>query len=457
MNMKKWLLVGVLGLFILGVAAVAYKMYRRPVARSKNMRVAERSLYTATGTAPGATTFAAAEDWPRWRGPRGDGISRETNLAEKWPEDGPPRLWSAEVGLGYSSPVAVAGRIYLFTTAEGNDTLTCFDAASGKILWNISDVPGWIRSYEGTRATPTIEGNRIYTLGGMGELVCRDVANGNVVWRVNILKDKGSKPLQWGTASSPLIAGNLVFVQGGESGPVAYAVDKTSGSIAWKSGHAGPAGYAALMLIDVSGTPQLICFAGDALLAMDPATGGTIWKEAWPTQYGVNGTTPVYRDGHLFVSSAYDKGCMMLRVEPKGPKKLWENRNVESRFQGMVLDGDALYANSEGVVKCLSWPDGKVLWQSSEPGLNKGGSMVRIPGDRMILMSERGELTLARVTPEKIEIISQAKVFDQGSETWSTPLIYGGRLYAKAETEFVCFDVSAGRASSQSSPTADTK
>jgi outer membrane protein assembly factor BamB len=185
---------------------------------------------------------------------------------------------------------------------------------------------------------------------------------------------------------------------------------------------------------------------------MDPATGRTLWTEAWPTKYGVNGATPVYRDGHLFVSSAYGKGCMMLHVTPTGATKLWENKDLQSRFQGMVLDGDVLYANSESTVKCMAWPDGKILWQSRQPGLNAGGSLVRLPGDRMILMSERGELTLAKATPEKLEIITSVKVFDQGQEIWSTPLVYGGRLYAKGKTEFTCFDVSAGAGGSTSQP-----
>ena len=442
MNLKRLVLVGCVGAVFLGLAAVGYKWYRRPVAKSKDLRVVERSVYTGAPWAPARTV---AEDWPRWRGPRGDGISRETNLAERWPETGPPRLWTAEVGLGYASPVAVAGRVYLFTLTGAKDTLTCFDADSGRILWNVQDSPGWTRSYEGTRATPTIEADRIYTFGGSGDLVCRNLADGAAVWKINILQTKGSDPLRWGTSSSPLISGNHVYVQGGQTGPVAMAVDKTSGKVAWQSQATGQAGYAPLVSVDVGGTPQLIVFAGTALIGMDPASGKTIWEEAWTTEYGVNGATPLYRDGQLFVSSAYDKGCMMLRLTPTGATKLWENKDVQSRFQGMIHEGDVVYANSEGVLKCMNWADGKVLWQSREPGLNKGGSLVRVGGTPwMVTMSERGELTLAKVSPEKIEIVSQSKVFDDGSETWATPLLYGGRLYAKGEKEFACFDVSPG-------------
>src|SRR5688500_7444495 len=275
MNIKRLVLLGCAGVVLLGVAAVGYKWYRRPVAKSKDLRVAERSIYSPPSPGPGATAPAtqAAEDWPKWRGPRGDGISRETGLAERWPDAGPPKLWSAEVGLGYASPVAVGGRVYLFTTAGGQDTLTCFDAVTGKIVWNVQDKPGWIRSYEVTRATPTIEADRIYTLGGAGDLTCRRLSDGGQVWTVNILKHKGADPLRWGTASAPLIHGNLVYVQGGETGPVAMAVDKNSGSVAWQSEAAGQAGDAALGVIDARGPPQWIAFAGDALRGMGPAAG----------------------------------------------------------------------------------------------------------------------------------------------------------------------------------------
>jgi outer membrane protein assembly factor BamB len=409
--------------------------------RSRETRIAEKTLFT--GVAP--TTTPAAEDWPRWRGPRGDGVSRETGLLEKWPDAGPTRLWSADVGVGFASPVAAAGRVYCFSLHNGKESLTAFDAFSGKILWNVEQSGGWTGSYEGTRATPNIDGDRVYTLGGRGDLTCRDLADGRQRWTINILNQTGASPLQWGTASSPLIVDNLIYVQVGDGGPTAVAVDKNAGSIAWKSQATGKSGYAAPILADVAGTPQLVVLGGTAVYGMDPATGRTLWQEAWPTSYDVNAATPVYHQGHLFVSSEYNHGAMMLELSPGGAKKLWENREIQCKIQPPVLDvnEDVLYANSSGTLKCMGWPDGQVKWSASDTKLRlgAGGSIVRWQ-DYLISMSERGVLSLVRATPAGAQIVSQTKAFDE-SQVWATPLIYGGRLYAKGEAELVCFDLAA--------------
>jgi outer membrane protein assembly factor BamB len=392
----------------------------------------------------------AVEDWPKWRGPRADGISRETGIVSQFPLGGPAQLWSADVGIGYSSPVAVAGKVYLFTLNQGKETLTAFDAATGQILWSDESAgPAWTSRYPGTRATPLVEGDAVYIYGGGGELTCRDLATGKPRWQVNILTITGSTPLSWGQGSSPLIAGDLVYVQGGQGGSIAVALKKADGTVAWQSEARGVGGYAHPIVADVSGQQQLIVFGGKAVYGMDPATGKTIWQQPWETNYDVNAATPVYRDGHLFVSSEYNRGCMMLRVTPGGAEKLWENKEVQSKINGMVLDRDHLYANSSGTIKCMSWPDGKIAWSASDAALRlgAGGSIVRVGDDRLLCMSERGKLTIARATPEKIEVLAQAQLLD-GREIWSTPLLYAGRLYAKGDTEFVCFDLT-GKAAPQ--------
>ena len=386
---------------------------------------------------------APAEDWPRWRGPRGDGISQESNLATQWPREGPKTLWTAPVGIGHSSPVAKDGKVYLLTARDDLETLTAFNAADGKVLWEANYKGGWTGQYKGTRATPTIEGDRIYTYGGGTDLACWNLADGSEVWRLNVLQETGASDLTWGAASSPLIDGDRIYVQSGEGGPIAVAVDKKSGKIAWKSQATGKAGYAHPVLIDAGGgSRQLIVFGGEALVAMDPATGKTLWQEPWKTMYDVNATTPIYRDGHLFISSAYGHGSMMLKVTANGAERLWENPSVQARFQPPVLDGDHLYVNSEGTLKCLSWPDGKVVWEGKQRDLRigNGGSFVRFGGDKLVALSDRGELSLMQATPAGIKLISQTKLID-GREIWATPLIYQGRLYAKGVEELTCLDI----------------
>ena len=429
------------------VGAAGFKIYRHIRPAIPDTHIASRQTYSGP-----ATSFVAVEDWPRWRGPRGDQISRETSILDNFPEGAPPQLWAADVGIGYSSPVAQAGRVYLFTLNERKEVLTAFDAHSGRIRW--SDASGdsmWAGGYPGTRATPTIDVDAVYTYGGAGELVCRDLETGSPRWRLNVLKLTHSRNLGWGTASTPLIVGDSVIVQSGKDGAVAVAVNKMDGNVLWQSEARGVGGYAHPVFADVPGRPQVVLFAGEQVLGVDPARGKTLWSEPWQTNYDVNAATPLYRDGHLLVSSEYGHGSMMLRLDAGGAKKLWERKEVQSKFPNLILDGDVVYANSGGTIMCMDWPDGKILWEAKDLKLRlgAGGSLTRV-GDRLVAMSERGKLSICRASPEGIQLLAQAQVLD-GREVWSTPLIYGGRLYAKGDTEFVCFDLS-GKAAPQTQP-----
>jgi outer membrane protein assembly factor BamB len=385
------------------------------------------------------------EDWPRWRGPRGDGISLETGLMEKWPQTLRP-AWTADVGQGYSSPIAQGGRVYLFSLIDGKDTLTCYDAEQGNVIWSKNYDGGWTGAYPGTRATPTIEGDRIYTYGGAGDLVARDLASGEQVWRLNVLRETRARPLGWAQASNPLIDGDLIYVQNGAGGPVALAVNKNTGKIAWRSQATGNGSYAHPIIADVGGTKQLIVYAAAGPIGMNPANGRTIWHYRWQNGPEVNASDPIYRGGHLFITSAYGQGALMLQLAPKGARKLWESRDLESRFQPALLDGDFLYVNSEGTLKCLRWPTNKVEWATRNEDRNllgMGGSMVRVGGEKLILLSQSGRLSLAKATPQGFERISSVPDVVEGGEVWSTPTIYEGKLYIKGERELVCIDIKA--------------
>jgi outer membrane protein assembly factor BamB len=394
-----------------------------------------------------ATSARAAEDWPKWLGPRGDNISKE-EISESWPSSGPKQLWSAPVGEGHASPVAAGGKVYLFAMNGNNaEGLACVDAKSGKVAWSQSYPIRQKAQYEGTRATPTIDGDRIYTLGQMGDLVCRQLADGKQVWRLNVLDATGTKPIQWGCASSPLIVGDRVFVQTGEKGPIAVAVNKKTGKVEWKSEARTKAGYAPLVHAEVGGKPQLFIFAGNAAGALDPATGRTLWSEPFQTEYDVNASTPVYHDGRVLFTAEYSSGhAAMYDVTGKSAKKLWETRDLKSRFQPVILDDGYVYGNSSGTPVCIRWSDGQLAWQAKDRNmqLGVGGSMLRVGKDKLIMMSDRGKLSLVRATPKGYELLSQAQVFD-AQQVWATPLLYDGKLYCKGRDEFVCLDVSPAK------------
>jgi len=385
----------------------------------------------------------AAEDWPRWRGPRGDGISTEAGLVDRLP-DAPKRLWEVEVGVGYASPVAHKGKVYAFGLVNNQDTLTALDAKSGKVLWSQSYAGGKTNDYPGARCTPAIDGERIYTYGAESDLAARNLADGKLVWRVNVLKETNGQNKQWAISSTPLIVGDAIYVQGGIGGAAAVAINKNTGRGLWAS-QAKDGGYAHPILVDVGGAKLLICFANKSVLALNPTTGQTVWEVPWETQYDVNAATPIYRDGHLFITSDYGRGCMMLKLTARTAQKVWENKVVTGRFQAGILDGTYLYANSEGTLKCLSWPDGKVQWEAGqrENLLGNGGSIVRVDKDKLVMMSERGKLSLARATPQAFTALGSANGFFDGQDIWATPLVYDGKLYAKGKTQLVCIDLKA--------------
>lgn len=407
------------------------------------LRLAVAVIAALSAVAAPSTARAEAEDWPKWLGPRGDNISRE-KIADQWPADGPKRLWEAEVGEGHASPVAQAGKIYLFTLEGGQEFLTCFDANTGEVAWKQGHRIEKAADYPGTRATPTIEGERVYTLGEAGDLTCRALADGKEVWRTNVLKETGAKMLGWGSASSPLIVGERIYVQTGESGPIAVAVDKSDGKVLWKSEAKNKAGFASLVYADIQGKPQIIIFAGKGLGGLDPETGKTIWADDFATRYDVNAATPIYHDGRVLFTAEYDTGrAAMYAVSGKQAKKVWQNKNLKSKFQPVILDDGFVYGNDGGTPVCIRWDDGKVAWRAEEQNLRlgAGGSLVRVGDDKLITMSERGRLSLLRANPKGYKLSGQVQLFD-ADQIWASPLVYDGKLYCKGRDEFVCLDVS---------------
>ena len=412
-----------------------------------------------------------ADEWPQWRGPKDDGIVRQEKVAEKWPKDGPKKLWEAQVGIGFSSPVAVDGKVYLFAIEGGKDTAYCFDAEKGTVVWKqqadslytgeMNDA-AMRNDWTGTRASPVIEGDRVYTYGFRGDLICREVGSGKTVWHTNIVNETNTRPITWGQGSNPLIEGDTIYVQGGINGPTAVAVNKKTGKLLWQSenlpadtakddpddygrGEPDKGGYARPILVDVQGTKQLIVFGGEALWAFDPKTGKTLWSHPWQTQYDVNAATPIYHDGRLFITSAYGKPparCAQFELSPTGVKEVWKNNQLTAKYQPPILDGGYLYGNSEGAVRCLRWEDGKPMWTARDR-IDQGGSLVRIMPDKLLMFTENGKAILARATPEKYEKLSEFQAVERAPNAWSTPLVYRGKMYAKGRNDFVCYDIGA--------------
>jgi len=389
------------------------------------------------------STASAAENWPKWRGPRGDNIAKGDGLAQAWPEGGPKEIWRVNVGAGYSSPVVVDGVLYMFGQEGKTDALVALSADDRREVWRKAYPTKFKDKFPGTRATPTVVGDRIYTTGGNGDVTCWKRADGGIVWTVNVLAKTGSKKITWGSASSPLVMGDSLYVQCGQNGPTAVALNAANGEIRWQSEARSLAGYSTIAPAKVGGSDMLLVFGGVEIIAMDPKTGKTLWAEPYETQYKVNATTPIVRKDQAFITHGYKaaKGTL-LQIKPTGVAKIWENKVIRARFVTPIPEGDVMYANSKGVIKCVTWATGEEVWAVDDKALNigVGGSMTRA-GKLLIVLSETGTLSLVHATPAGWEKRGQMKLF-QEKNTWSTPLVYNGRLYVKSNNQLVCLDIS---------------
>src|SRR5262245_13400979 len=235
-----------------------------------------------------------ADDWPRWQGPRGDGVWREAGILKKFPAGGPKVLWRREIGGGFTGPAIAGGKVYVMdrqgeqfakgkeapTKAglRGSERILCLDAADGKLLWKHEYVCLYtIRYARGPRTTPVVHGGKVYTLGAMGDLFCLDAAGGKVLWSKNLAKEYKTKPPVWGYAAHPLVDGDTLYTLAGGDGSAVVALDKDSGKERWRALTVEEVGYAPPVMIEAGGQRQLIVWHTEALNSLNPKTGEVLW------------------------------------------------------------------------------------------------------------------------------------------------------------------------------------
>jgi outer membrane protein assembly factor BamB len=412
---------------------IAFRLLKSFPARSRGKRT------LAVGLAFGllATTAASLEaaDWPQWRGPRRDGISSEAGWLLTWPASGPRRLWTAQVGEGFSSVAVTGGRVYTMGNAGGEDTVYCLAAGTGRVVWRYR-YPCPAGDYGGTRATPTVEAHRVYTFSREGQAFCLNAASGARVWATDLRRETGASPPSWGFASSPLVLGNLVIYNAGIAGA---ALDKVTGRVVWKSG-VGTAGYASPVAYTVGGQQGVAIFTGTGLLGVDAASGRVLWQYPWRTDFEVNAADPLFSGDTVFISSNYNRGCALLRLSRDGrPAVVWENRNMRNHFNSCVLLGGYLYGNDQNTLKCIDLRTGAEQWQWR--GMGKGG-LIAVNG-HLLVLTERGRLALSRANPGQYTELAHASVL-RGT-CWTPPVLANGLVYCRShEGELICLDLRAG-------------
>ena len=422
---------------------------RIKIPRSSNLLCAALSafLLTVLLAGPGAATAEPENpaEWPHWRGPARDGISQEKDWMAKWPESGPEVVWRVSVGTGFSSMTISGGRLYTMGNTASSakdedqkDQIFCLDAATENEIWKHTYTSKLDPLYYkgGPSATPTVDGDRIYTFSKTGLVLCLDAATGKVVWSRNIQEKDGLMPPKWGFAGSVLVSGNLLVINAGDGG---IALKKKNGSIAWK-GNKGLPGYSTPLPFKSGKREGVAFFSDKKLVAVNPATGKRFWDYPWKTAYFVNAADPVFIGDRVFVSSGYKRGCALLKVGPKGLTDIWHNSNMSNQCNSSVVHEGHIYGfdgnvGGRGVLRCLDIETGEVKWSQQKLGT---GSLMLADG-KLIILSEQGLLAIANAVPDRYDEIQRTQVLK--GLCWTVPVLCNGKIYARcAEGDLVCVD-----------------
>lgn len=401
------------------------------------------SLRPAIAALTLVASFAGYADWPQWRGPQRDGVCAETRWLKQWPKDGPKQLWKANVGIGLSSCTVSDGKLYTMGNTEETDAVYCLEATTGRELWKHSypcsakDPNG----YPGPRCTPTVDGTRIYTLSRNGHFFCLDASSGKVLWAKEFTKDYSAKPPTWGYAGSPLIEGEWVVTEVGGSGSSVVAFNQRDGKEVWKAGDDG-VGYSSMVAFDHQGKRSLAIFSAAGIVGRSAQDGKELWRHPWKTNYDVNAATPIVVDGKVFVSSGYGKGCALIDFSTGEPKVLWEHKKMRNHVATCILWDKHLYGFDESQLKCLDWATGEEKWADKAYGK---GSFFRA-GNTFVIYSDKGRVAAAELSPAGCREVSGFQVLT-GKDTWSVPVLAGGKLFCRSSPDLVALDVQANEAS----------
>ena len=410
---------------------------------------------------------ALAEDWPEWRGKGRIGVWTESGILDKFPEKGLTAAWRAPLHGGFAGPAVAAGRVFVTdfepsSALKGTERALCLDEKSGKILWTRA----WDADYRGIsypigpRATPTVDGDRVYILGATGTLLCLKAQTGEVIWQKDYAKDYGMQMPMWGITSAPLVDGDrLIAIVGGQPDAKVMAFDKMTGKEIWRALPSdSEQGYCQPVIFEVGGIRQLIIWHPAAVVSLNPATGKVYWQQPFKINMGMTLATPVISGSRLLVSSFYN-GSMLLDLAGQAARMLWKGKSDnEVNTDGLhavintpVIDGDYIYGIcSYGQFRCLNLKTGERIWETmavtKENARWASGIIVR-QGDRYFINNDRGELIIAKLSPQSYQEISRTQLIkpttnsgnrrELGAVNWSHPAYANRHIVARNDEEII--------------------
>lgn len=420
-------------------------------------------LWFCAFAVPAAGGIAA--DWPQWRGPNRDGHSPETGLFGTWDKaDGPPLEWQAEgLGSGYASVAVVDGRIYTTGNFDDGQAVVAIDARRHRVLWRqpLTDrIPE--HSYEGSRSTPTVDGDRLYVVASGGAIACLRTSDGGVIWKRDFADWQGQMMSGWGFSESPLIDGDRVICTPGGAEGVVVALDKQTGDEIWtcrlpqdgdeaagirKDLNDG-AGYSSAVVSEGGGVRQYIQLVGRGLIGVRARDGKLLWRYDRVANTTANIPTPIVDGDLVFTSTAYGTGAALLRLEADGQRGVkatelyWLNSgDFQNKHGGMVLVDGYIYAgtgNGQGLPICVEMQTGEIAW-GPERAEGRGESSLVYADGHLVIRREDGTVMLIRANPERFELVGAFQPVYQEAQSWAHPVIANGRLYLREQGKLMVY------------------
>ncbi len=407
--------------------------------------------FVATSSAQNVSSVAIATsgkaEWPRWRGEDFSDHSPDKGLLKSWPSGGPKRVWLyRDAGKGYSGPSIVGGKLFTMGARDAITHVIALDANTGKELWT-TEIGTLLRNSwgDGPRSTPTVDGDRIYALGGKGDLVCLKAADGKKIWSVNLEDDFGGKVPNWGYCESLLIDGDqVVATPGGRKGAI-VALDKMTGKKKWQSSDLKDgAQYSSLLPIEHGGKRQYVQLFQKTLAGVSADNGEVIWSSPWRGKVAVI-PTPIYKDGHVYIASGYGIGCKLVKIGDGEADAVYENEVMVNHHGGVILLGDHLYGHSDrGGWKCQNFKTGEEVWASRELGK---GAIHYADGMFYCLSESDGTVALVEASTKgwnekgRFKLDPQTEIRAKKGKIWVHPVVLNGKLYLRDQDLIYCYDV----------------
>lgn len=388
---------------------------------------------------------AHADDWPDFLGLKRRGISAETAWRQDWDKEEPKTAWKVQVGVGSSSMSVAGGRLYTMGAhREGREAVICLDAATGKEIWR-QEYPCKFdkRMFDGgTSSTPVLDGDRVYTLSYLGDLFCWRALDGQKIWQRNLETDfKGVRP-RWGWSGSPLVVGNMLIVEPGGNGASVAALEKTTGKTLWRKG-SDPAAYAAPTIFSSGKLRGVALFNASGLVGINPTNGDELFRQEWKTDYDVNASQPIHKDGQFFLCTGYGAGAGLAQVSAGSSSLKWRSKAAMAQFQSGVLVGPEVYLvsgdnSAKSELKCLDFATGAVRW-SQRVGTGNNGHVIAV-GGKLIVVPDSGDVILAEADPAGFKEIGTTHALP--GRVWAPPAFSDGRLFLRNNLgTLVCLDL----------------